>query len=129
MHVHMPDEVWEYTPTGRSWEYRYVDDPPIPAASSQRAKLPLRWIDATALALLAFLVLWFAHQFRTERVQAAATAATIANPKFASFYNCKLPQPGIQPQQVDGDPTHTQFHPYNYTVCDGVQVTLWSDVR
>ena len=126
MHVHMPDEIWEYTPTGRSWDYRYVDEPPVVVPAPGRRKAPLRWIDATALALLAFVMLWFAHQFRTERVHAAATASP---PRFASFYNCKLPQPGIQPQQIDGDPTHTQFHPYNYTVCDGVQVTLWSEIR
>lgn len=126
MHVHMPSEVWEYTPTGRSWEYRYADEVAVPAALSPRTKLPLRWADAVVLMLLASVMLWFAHQFRTERVQATAVAAT---PKTASFYNCKLSMPGVQPQEIDGDPTHTQFHPYNYSVCDGVQVTLWSDVR
>ena len=126
MNVHMPSEVWEYTPTGRSWEYRYVDEMPVAPGPAPRSKLPLRGLDAAALALFACAMLWFAHQFRTERVQAAAAAAP---PKAASFYNCKLPMPGVQPQEIDGDPTHTQFHPYNYTVCDGVQVTLWSDVR
>ncbi len=126
MHVHMPSEVWEYTPSGRSWEYRYADEVPLPVNAEARSKLTLRWVDAVALLLLASAMLWFAHQFRTERVQTAAAAAM---PKAASFYNCKLPMPGIQPQEIDGDPTHTQFHPYNYTVCDGVQVTLWSDIR
>ena len=128
MHVHMPDEVWEYTPTGRSWDYRSVDEPYVTTTSARRAKLPMRWLDIIALALFAGVMLWFAHQFRTERVHAAA-AAVAAPPRFSSFYNCKPPVPGMQPQQVDGDPTHTQFHPYNYTVCDGVQVTLWSDMR
>ena len=126
MDTTMPHEVWEYTPSGRSWEYRYAEEPAAAAPQAARGKAPLRWMDAVALGLLACILLWFAHQFRTERVHAAAAAAPA---KFASFYNCKLPQPGFQPQQVDGDPTHTQFHPYNYTVCDGVQVTLWSDMR
>ncbi len=126
MHVHMPSEVWEYTPSGRNWEYRYVDEIPAVPHPTGRAKLPLRWMDALMLALLAGVMLWFAHQFRTERVQATAAAAPARS---ASFYNCKLPMPGVQPQEIDGDPTHTQFHPYNYTVCDGVQVTLWSEIR
>ena len=127
MHVHMPDEVWEYTPAGRSWDQRFREDPPVTVNASASGKMPLRWGDAAAFVLLAGFMLWVAHQFRTERVHAAAAAA--APPKFASFYNCKLPQPGIQPQQLDGYQIHTQFHPYNYTVCDGVQVTLWSEIR
>ena len=126
MHVHMPAEVWEYTPSGRSWEARFADEVPLPVSTSRRNKLPVRGIDAIAMGLFVGVMLWFAHQFRTERVQAAAS---VAAPKSASYYNCKLPMPGVQPQEIDGDPTHTQFHPYNYTVCDGVQVTLWSDIR
>ncbi len=130
MHVHMPSEVWEYTPSGRSWEYRYADEIPLVPPAASRAKLPVRWVDAVALALFAGVMLWFAHQFRSERGQAAAVASVAAPAgKSASFYNCKLPLPGVQPQEIDGDPTHTQFRPYNYTVCDGVPVTLWSDIR
>lgn len=126
METAMPNEVWEYTPTARSWEYRYSDDAPLIVDAPKRGKFPLRSLDAVALTLLACVVLWFAHQFRTERVHAAAAAPT---PRFASFHDCKPFLPGVQPEQLDGDPTHTQFHPYNYTVCDGVEVTLWSEIR
>ena len=131
MHVQMPGEIWEYTPSGRSWDARFADDVPLPVNASRRSGLPVRGMDVLAMGLFVGVMLWFAHQFRTERVQAAAAVAPAAatNNKSASFYNCKLPMPGVQPQDVDGDPTHTQFHPYNYTVCDGVQVTLWSDIR
>ena len=122
----MQTEVWEYTPSGGDWWNRYAEDAPVTLNYSKRKSLALRPSDAMVLALVACAMLWFAHQFRTERVHAAAA---VAAPKYASFYNCQLPQPGIQPQQRDGDPTHTRFFPYNYTVCDGVQVTLWSAVR
>lgn len=122
----MPTEVWEYTPTGGEWWNRYADQPPVPPYPHKQAKLPLRVGDLAMLALIACAMLWFAHQAREQRVHAATVAPA---PKYTSFYNCKLIAPGIQPAQRDGDPTHTQFYNYNYTVCDGVQVTLWSAIR
>lgn len=122
----MATEVWEYTPSGGDWWNRYADDAPVTLNYSKRKMMGLRPADVVLFALVACVMLWFAHQSRAQHVQAAAVTT---KPKFASFYNCQLPQPGIQPQQRDGDPTHTRFFPYNYTVCDGVQVTLWSAVR
>ncbi len=125
----MPNEVWEYTPSGRSWEYRYMEDVPVAPEPPARVKLPIRSMDMAVLALLACVVLWFAHQYRMERVHAATAAVVPVSPRFASFHDCKPLLPGTQPEQQDGDPTHTQFHPYNYTVCDGVEITLWSEIR
>lgn len=120
----MPNEVWEYTPAGRNWEYRFVDEP-LPADLPKAGKLPFRLLDVFAFALLACVILWFAHQFRAERVHAAVAPQS----RFASFHQCTPLLPGLQPEQLDADPRHTRFHPYNYTVCDGVAVTLWSETR
>ena len=122
----MPTEVWEYTPSGGDWWNRYPEAEPVTPNYTQSPKSPVRKADLALFAVVVFAALGFAHQYRAQR-EHVATAATPA--KFASFYNCQLPQPGMQPQQRDGDPNHTQFFPYNYTVCDGVQVTLWTAVR
>lgn len=136
MEFNMPTEVWEYTPSGRSWEQRFAYDAAVPVPPA-KPTLPVRAVDVVVLGLLAAVLMWFAHQFRTGRVaavsapvvaQAPAGAAAPAG-KEVSFENCKLLKPGLQREQLDGIPEHVQLRPYVFTSCNGVQVTLWSEMR